>query len=105
MNSLDGFARLLDESRRAAAGLPGAVVGAAAHSLRAVTPEELREVVRMHGGPFHIHVAEQTREVDDCLQGLLAHGDVMMLLIEPLDPVYNLQRFLHGRLVEPQYLQ
>ncbi len=67
VTSLDGFARLLDEARRAAAVLPGAVVGVAPHSLRAVTPDELAEVVRLGVGPIHIHVAEQTREVDDCL--------------------------------------
>ncbi len=65
---LDAFARLLDSARRAAAGLPGSVVGVAPHSLRAVTPDELREVVPMAGaGPIHIHVAEQVREVEDCL--------------------------------------
>jgi formiminoglutamate deiminase len=64
----DGFARLVDATRRATAGLPGAVVGVAPHSLRAVTPDELRAVVPLAaGGPVHVHVAEQTREVDDCL--------------------------------------
>jgi formiminoglutamate deiminase len=68
INDLDGFARLLDEARRSAAGLPGTIVGVAPHSLRAVTPDELREVVPLaRSGPVHIHVAEQVREVDDCL--------------------------------------
>jgi len=44
------------------------VLGVAPHSLRAVTPEELREVVAMtRNGPIHIHAAEQTREVDECV--------------------------------------
>jgi formiminoglutamate deiminase len=68
INDLDGFARLVDDTRRAAAALPGTVVGVAPHSLRAVTPDELREVVPLaRSGPVHIHVAEQVREVDDCL--------------------------------------
>ena len=68
INDLPGFARLLDESRRAVASLDGAVVGVAPHSLRAVTPEELNEVTALAwGGPIHIHVAEQTREVEDCV--------------------------------------
>ncbi|MBY0513194.1 MAG: formimidoylglutamate deiminase [Gemmataceae bacterium] len=67
VSDLDGFSRLVDASRRAVGSLPGAVVGVAPHSLRAVTPDELREVVPLAaGGPVHIHVAEQTREVDDC---------------------------------------
>jgi formiminoglutamate deiminase len=69
VTDIDGFARLLDATRRTAASLPGTVVGVAPHSLRAVTPEELREVVRLAGpGPVHIHVAEQVREVEDCLE-------------------------------------
>jgi len=68
INDIDGFARLMDESRRIASALPDAVVGVAPHSLRAVTPEEIAAVVPMaQGGPVHIHAAEQTKEVDDCL--------------------------------------
>ena len=47
---------------------PGIVVGAAPHSLRAVTPESLREVAgAVPEGPLHIHAAEQEKEVVDCL--------------------------------------
>ena len=69
INDLDSFARLLDESRdrrRPATTTP--VVGVAPHSLRAVTPDELAAVAELgEGGPIHIHVAEQTREVEDCV--------------------------------------
>jgi formimidoylglutamate deiminase len=53
---------------RERAGDHGYVLGVAPHSLRAVTPEELGQVVRLAGGeaPIHIHAAEQTREVDEC---------------------------------------
>lgn len=68
INDIDGFAKLMDESRRIASALPDAVVGVAPHSLRAVTPEEIAAVVPMAGdGPVHIHAAEQTKEVQDCL--------------------------------------
>lgn len=68
IHEVDGFARLLEASRRAVAGQPGAVVGLAPHSLRAVTPEELTAILQLdRNGPIHIHVAEQTREVDECL--------------------------------------
>jgi len=51
-----------------AAQHPGLVVGMAPHSLRAVTPASLREVVAGTGdGPLHIHAAEQVKEVEDCL--------------------------------------
>jgi len=68
INNIDGFSKLMDESRRIASSLPDAVVGVAPHSLRAVTPEEIAAVVPMAGGgPVHIHAAEQTKEVQDCL--------------------------------------
>lgn len=44
-------------------------LGVAPHSLRAVTPQQLAAVAAMlPGRPVHIHAAEQTREVDDCLK-------------------------------------
>jgi formiminoglutamate deiminase len=62
------FARLMAASRAAIAPLGDANVGIAAHSLRAVTQEELREIMPLgKGGPIHIHIAEQTKEVDDCV--------------------------------------
>ena len=68
LHTPERFARLIEASRAAASGLAGAVVGIAPHSLRAVTPEELAAIAPLAGeGPIHIHVAEQTREVDDCL--------------------------------------
>jgi formiminoglutamate deiminase len=68
LNGLDGFARLLDASRRAISGMPGASAGIAPHSLRAVTPAELTQLATMAPDlPMHIHVAEQVREVEDCL--------------------------------------
>lgn len=68
INDVDGFARLMDQSRRAVAGLEGAIVGLAPHSLRAVTPDELGAILSLaHDGPVHIHIAEQRREVDECI--------------------------------------
>ena len=68
LNDPPRFARLLDASRAAAALLPGTNLGVAPHSLRAVTEAELAEVVAMAGGgPIHMHIAEQIREVEDSL--------------------------------------
>src|SRR5882757_3622894 len=62
INGIDGFSRLMDASRRAVAGLQGAVVGFAPHSLRAVTPEELKAILQLDADcPVHIHIAEQAR--------------------------------------------
>ena len=45
---------------------PDVVVGVCAHSLRAVTPTELRALLdgSPPGVPVHLHAAEQTREID-----------------------------------------
>lgn len=69
VNSPDQFAILLDRIDHIATSLPDAQVGIAPHSLRAVTPESLAEVLTLKlNGPLHIHIAEQTKEVDDCIQ-------------------------------------
>jgi formimidoylglutamate deiminase len=68
VNDVDSFARLLDHSRRAVSSLDDAVVGVAPHSLRAVTPAQLASVIGLaEGGLVHIHIAEQWKEVEDCL--------------------------------------
>ncbi|WP_274629942.1 formimidoylglutamate deiminase [Arvimicrobium flavum] len=68
INDLNRFATLLEKVRESVRVLNQGVVGVAPHSLRAVTPEELDEVARLAGdGPIHIHIAEQVKEVEDCI--------------------------------------
>lgn len=68
LNDADRFLALVEKARAAVRPLPDARVGIAPHSLRAVTPELLSNVVRATPeGPIHIHVAEQVKEVQDCL--------------------------------------
>ncbi len=50
--------------------LPNVDAGVAIHSLRAASPESLHELVRAcadDAAPIHLHIAEQTSEVADCL--------------------------------------
>ncbi|NMJ40710.1 formimidoylglutamate deiminase [Roseomonas sp. JC162] len=70
LNDLDGFAALVEGSRRAIAGLPGANLGLAPHSLRAATIEEIRAVAAMArpGETLHIHAAEQVKEVEAAIR-------------------------------------
>ncbi|MHC2437070.1 formimidoylglutamate deiminase [Bradyrhizobium sp. USDA 4451] len=66
--SVDRFAALMAASREAIRKLPGATIGIAPHSLRAVAPDELAAIIPLaEGTPIHIHAAEQLREVEDCL--------------------------------------
>src|SRR4051794_7668985 len=71
LNTPDSYAALLARTRDILAALPDARLGIAPHSLRAVTPEILRHAIASHqDGPIHIHVAEQTKEVADCIAAL-----------------------------------
>jgi formiminoglutamate deiminase len=68
VTDIEGFANLLDCSRKTVCQLGDAMVGVAPHSLRATTPEELTSVIQLaDDAPVHIHLAEQTKEVEDCL--------------------------------------
>jgi formimidoylglutamate deiminase len=51
---------------------PDVKVGVAPHSLRAVDPAALKELLAAvpAGAPIHIHAAEQTREVEECITSL-----------------------------------
>jgi len=68
INSISSFEKLLSGAQDAVKPLKNAVVGIAPHSLRAATPDELMALQKLDfAGPIHIHVAEQTKEVDDCI--------------------------------------
>jgi len=67
LNDAEGFLRIVEALEKEAS--VEAAVGIAPHSLRAVNPGLLAEVLQafQQRGPIHIHVAEQTQEVEDCL--------------------------------------
>jgi formimidoylglutamate deiminase len=88
IRSTDNMLSLL-ERLAPAAQAQGAVLGLAPHSLRAVPPDSLTAAVQgltalNPQAPIHIHIAEQTQEVDDCIawsgqrpvQWLLNHAPV-----------------------------
>ncbi len=65
---LERYARIVEASRRGIERLSGAHVGVAPHSLRAVSAEELAVVIELGQGlPKHLHIAEQAKEVEDCV--------------------------------------
>lgn len=68
IHDVDQFLGLLD-ALKPECDAAGATLGLAIHSLRAATPDEMRTILSAEktGGPIHIHVAEQEREVEDCL--------------------------------------
>lgn len=68
LNQFDDFVRLVEGAKSAIARLPDAKLGVAPHSLRAVSPDDLTAASTLvPDGPVHLHIAEQVKEVDDCL--------------------------------------
>ncbi|WP_421565849.1 formimidoylglutamate deiminase [Ochrobactrum sp. EDr1-4] len=68
INDEASFARLIEGCERSLSGFDGAVLGVAPHSLRAVTPDELTFAAKLlPDAPVHIHIAEQVKEVEDCI--------------------------------------
>jgi formiminoglutamate deiminase len=91
---LDEFAALLSTLRSTLRG--DERLGCAPHSLRAVAPDELVELARLAaGGPLHIHVAEQTREVDDCVAWSGRRPVEWLLEHAPVDPRWCLVHATH----------
>jgi len=68
-NNQDQFTALFEASKSAIANLaPDSTLGVAAHSLRAVTFEQLSLVCNLApSAPFHIHIAEQDAEIEEVL--------------------------------------
>lgn len=84
---LDSFARLVEDARKLVSSMPEAGIGIAPHSLRAVTPQELDVLVSLAGDdPIHIHVAEQTREVEDCIAWSGMRPVAWLLANQPVGP-------------------
>jgi formimidoylglutamate deiminase len=69
INDVDSYLGLLASVRAHLAGRPNQSAGLCFHSLRAVTPQQMKQVLTADnsGCPVHIHIAEQQQEVDDCL--------------------------------------
>jgi len=86
------FERDTDSVLEALAGLaarttPEVRIGVAPHSLRAVDPAALAALVKgiPRDTPIHIHAAEQTREVDECVAALGARPVQWLLANMPVD--------------------
>ena len=69
INSTEHYLKLQQQLAPLLAGQPAQALGVCFHSLRAVTPEQIHEVMSASNStcPVHIHIAEQQKEVDDCL--------------------------------------
>jgi formimidoylglutamate deiminase len=95
-NSLDSFAALHDAAADHVGALTGGRMGIAPHSLRAVSPKSLETLAVAHaGGPIHIHIAEQTAEVEDCRTATGARPVAWLLANAPVGATWCLIHATH----------
>jgi formimidoylglutamate deiminase len=66
--TVDDYFKLLEESKSAVENNTHALLGYSVHSLRAVELDEVKRTYQEGPAdlPFHLHVAEQKKEVNDC---------------------------------------
>lgn len=67
--TIDDYFHLLDDTAHAVTKFPEARLGYGVHSLRAVNPEDIIRTAEQGPKeiPFHLHAAEQLKEVEDCI--------------------------------------
>ncbi|MEM6523490.1 MAG: formimidoylglutamate deiminase [Bacteroidota bacterium] len=70
--TLDDYMNLWDASREITQLHGHASIGYGIHSLRAVNSQDIERTLtnNFFSGPFHIHVSEQLKEVDECISFL-----------------------------------
>ncbi|HXR00828.1 MAG TPA: formimidoylglutamate deiminase [Pseudomonas sp.] len=69
INSTESYLALQSRLQPIIGAQPAQALGLCFHSLRAVTPQQISDVLAASDRqcPVHIHIAEQQKEVDDCL--------------------------------------
>lgn len=67
--TIEEYLKLLESSQKACANSPNANIGIGIHSLRGVEPKDIAEIAKSgpQDIPFHIHIAEQLKEIEDSI--------------------------------------
>jgi formimidoylglutamate deiminase len=97
VNDPEAYLEIISRCRAMAAQVPGAGIGVAPHSLRAVPTDRFVELVA-HAGPgepIHLHVAEQPREVSECVGALGARPVEWLLEHAGMGPHWCLVHATH----------
>ncbi|WP_107330151.1 formimidoylglutamate deiminase [Metapseudomonas otitidis] len=102
IHSTDSYLALQQRLREALPADQG--LGLCFHSLRAVTPDQLTTVLAAEDGarPIHIHIAEQQKEVDDCLAWSGRRPLQWLYENAPMDPRWCLVHATHAEADEVQ---
>ena len=100
LNTPERYEKLWQQTASIIGRLPGGQVGVAPHSLRSVTPDELRFAIEVAGDrPIHIHIAEQMKEVEDCIAWSGARPVEWLMGNAPVDERWCL---IHATHMTPQ---
>lgn len=100
--------RMVEDIQRQTKGDARINTGVAVHSLRAASPAALHELTgaaKAAGLPVHIHIAEQTQEVDDCLEHTGQRPIEWLLTNADVDSRWNLVHATHATPAELQGVQ
>ena len=104
----DSVIRVVEDIQRQTAQDPRITCGVAIHSLRAVSPSALFRLaasVKEAELPMHIHIAEQTQEVDDCIRHTGQRPIEWLLDHAEVDARWNLVHATHTTPAELQGVQ
>ncbi len=104
----DSVMRVVQDIQRQTATDPLINCGVAIHSLRAAGPSALFELAasaKKTGLPVHIHIAEQTQEVNDCILHTGQRPTEWLLTHAEVDARWNLVHATHSTPAELQSVQ
>ncbi len=109
-SDVDGLLAVIQRLADTWRGDPAVRIGVAPHSLRAVMPDALDACIRgmtqidPHA-PIHLHVAEQVREVDDCVRFRGARPLEWLMANAPVDRRFCLVHATHATAAEIDAIQ
>ena len=91
------YFELLESVKTVARNMSTARVGFGVHSLRAVNSEDTKRIFNEAPKelPFHLHAAEQLKEIDDCKRFLNAHPVEWLLNNLPVSDRFNIVHCTH----------
>jgi formimidoylglutamate deiminase len=97
LDETEDYLELLDSSASAVKGYSGATLGFGVHSLRAVNARDVFRTIENgpRDLPFHIHAAEQLKEVEECIDYLGQRPVEWLLNNLPLQERFNLVHCTH----------
>lgn len=95
--TLHDYFHLLDDTAHAVTKFPQARLGFGVHSLRAVDPQDVLKTFQQgpQDIPFHLHAAEQLKEVDDCMAYLNKRPIEWLLENLPLNERFHIVHCTH----------